>query len=540
MLRVAMVVLFAASLWAQSFDASLGGSQLYQSSGLQTNYQWGKLSGWVGTGYANGVEFGGLLSAQVTQQDRIDAGDQRLSGFLDVDAYDTHSFPVRGLGFVKSDLQHTSTLQVFSGLLSEETYAPYLHSFSTGRFSNTLMSAVLYQRKWGSFRFHSLNLVGGDISSIQSLGWTPSSKWRFAGAAGMGSGAPYAAGAGEYSDGRWHVRSSYTVADHSFHRQEGLVNTEPIGFNLRADFKPAEAVKLGFAHENSLTYMLNYPTALGHFNSVFATASLKGFQLNANASTSLVSTSPGRTTTEIFSASRRVLPRWRSFGSFVHLDGSTTRQNYLVATNEFRINSHLALRQNYIRMNGQNSNSVGASWTSNPISFSVEQQLYVSPIAAAFGGKTVFQAWTFNLRLRTFKGTTANLDNSIAPDGRSKWGAYLSGLRYSAIAPVAEAPDFSAYVVRGVVVDEAGQGVWGIAVQIGEIIVVSGSEGEFFTHVKGAKQLPVTLVKDASLQPRPWSVQSAPGFVKGVAEKDTSSEPLRIVLATNNTSIRPK
>jgi hypothetical protein len=533
MKRLYVLLLFAATLYGQSFDGSLGGSQLYQSSGLQMNYNWNKFSGWVGAGYADGPQFGGLLSIQLNKQELVNIGDQRLSGVLDVDQFNTHSFTVRGLGFTKRS--QDSSFQFFSGLLSQESLAPYLHSSGTRIFSNSMLNAAVYQKKWGDFRFHSLNLLGSKLTSIQSLGWKPSSAWLLAGAAGIGSGSPYFAGSGEYSGRRFHLRTSYTVTDHSFHRQEGLVNTEPLGFNLRADYSPARAVNLGFAHEKSLTYMFNYPTAIGEFNSAYASVTLKGFQLNANGSISNVSTATGQSATQTYSVSRRILPRWRAFASAVHLDMPMTNQTYYVATNEFRISSRLALRQNYIRMDGQNTNSLGVTWSSNPVSFSIDQQLYVSPIAAAFGGKTVFQAWTFNIRFRTLRGATATIDTSIAPDGRTKWGTYLSGLRYSAVAPVAQTPDFSRFVVRGVVVDESGQRIWGIAVQIGDDIVISGSDGEFFTHVKGTKQLPVTLIKDASLQPIAWTVKSAPLVVQGSLESSTPAAPLRIVLAINNT-----
>ncbi len=527
MKSLVVVLLFAASLYGQSIDASVGGSQLYDSSGLQLTYEWRNFSGWAGAGYAGGPQLGGLISMKLNDRERLSGGDQRLPGFLEVDRYDTHNFTVRGFSYTRSSKD--SSIQLFSGLLTEETLTPYLHSFSSKSFSHASMNAVLYQKKWGAFRLHSLNLMGDKLTSIQSLSWKPSTKLLFAGAAGLGSGSPYVAGSGEYTSRQFHFRGSYTVTDRAFHRQEALVNTEPLGLNVRADYKPFSKLSFGAEHEHTTTYLRNYPIAVATFNSVYVSASMKGFQLNGSASTSNVNTYPGQMKTEVFSVTRRILPRWRSFASVVRLDSPLVKQTYYVAMYEFRINSHLAVRQNYNRMNGQNSNSLGVTWSSNPISFSIDQQLYISPIAAAFGGKTVFQAWTFSIRFRSFRGTTANIDTSVGPDGRTKWGTYLSGLRYSAVAPVAEAPAFSNYVVKGVVVDEAGKGVWGIAVQIGDVIVVSGRDGEFFTHVKGAKQLPVSIMKDASLQPLAWMVRSAPPVVAGVPESSASAG-LRIVV----------
>jgi hypothetical protein len=36
--------------------------------------------------------------------------------------------------------------------------------------------------------------------------------------------------------------------------------------------------------------------------------------------------------------------------------------------------------------------------------FNVDNEVYVSPLRAAFGGKTVFQAWTFSIRLVRLTG----------------------------------------------------------------------------------------------------------------------------------------
>jgi hypothetical protein len=87
-----------------------------------------------------------------------------------------------------------------------------------------------------------------------------------------------------------------------------------------------------------------------------------------------------------------------------------------------KVNSRLAIRQNYNRMNGQNNFSAGGEWRSKRLSFTVDQQVYMSPLAAAFGGKSVFQAWTFGVRFRSFHGTQANINTYIDPNGKMQWG----------------------------------------------------------------------------------------------------------------------
>ena len=66
------------------------------------------------------------------------------------------------------------------------------------------------------------------------------------------------------------------------------------------------------------------------------------------------------------------------------------------------------------------------------------------------------------------------MNTFVGPDGRLQWGGYLSGLRYDAVGPSnSNSPGFSKYIIRGTVVDEAGKGVGGIAIQIGDEIVLS-------------------------------------------------------------------
>lgn len=532
------VLLLAVASYGQSFDATLGSSQLFNSSGIVSTYKLSNnVSGWLGLGYAGKPQYGSFMSMQFNQRERINVGDQRLSGFLDVDEFDTHSFTVRGISFTSSDPQRSLT--VFSGLLTTENWAPYLHSYSTATFSNSALGAVVYSRKWGTLKFHSLNLMGEKLTSIQSLGWRPSKTWLFAGAAGLGSGSPYFAGSGEYTAHKLDLRAAYTAMDHSFHRQEALVDTEPLGFNFKAKYKPKKTVNFEFSRESLLTYALGQPTATGVFDTGSASAILKGFELSGSASSSDVNVA-GRAsslaqTMQIFSASRKITSRWRSFGSLVHLDAPAMNQNFFVAINEYKVNSRLTLRQNYTRTNGQNSNSVGISWSSNPISFSIDQNLYISPLAAAFGGKTVMQAWTFNIRLRLWHGTTGNADTFVAPDGSTKWGGYLSGLRYSSVAPATHELEFSKYIVRGVVADEFGRGVWGIAVKVGNETVVSGEDGTFFLYVKNPKTQSMAVDLASSLQSG-WGVQSAPASVQGVPE--TNNEVVRIVVSRTERASR--
>lgn len=73
---------------------------------------------------------------------------------------------------------------------------------------------------------------------------------------------------------------------------------------------------------------------------------------------------------------------------------------------------------------------------------------------------------------------------------------------------------FSKYVVRGKVVNEDGEGIWGIAVKVGNELIVSDSAGDFFTHVRNSKPLPISVSASNSLQTIGWALVNAPTVAK--------------------------
>jgi hypothetical protein len=534
--RICPVLLLAlsAASQAQTVSTTLGGSEIYNAYGIQTEYRWHNITGWTGLGYSDGVKVGAYAQVPLMRNSVLGVGDQMLSAYLDVDEFDTHAFTVRGLAYSRQSKD--ARFELFTGLLSEESELPYLHmSSTTGQnLARTPVVALLYQRKLSQkVQVHAFSMGGDKFTSIESVGWRPSNKWNFAAAGGVGSNAPYLAGSGDLHLQRADLRASYTVAGKDFHRdQHPNYSTEPIGFNARFSATPAPAVKLILDREQQRSFVNSMPVVQSTFNSASLLSIFKGFQFSPSVSTTTTSNTSGQTLTETFSASRRILPFWRSFGAYIYMQSPAFQQKTYVATNEFRLSPRLAIRQNYNRINGQNNFSCGGQWLSNRLSFSVDQQVYVSPLAPAFGARSVFQAWTFNIRLRGPHATTANVNTFVDPQGHMEWGGYLSGLRYDAVAPVVNtSPTFSKYILRGSVVDETGNGVWGIAVSIGGDMVISDENGEFFLHVKGPRSLTLVVDPTASLQPKPWRLQTAPPTVQGWLENG-SGEPVRLVVNT--------
>lgn len=538
---IASLLLASAALMAQKerqVSTTLGGDQMFGTYGLQTQFKHGNLSGWTGMGMndENHLIYGAYLQIPIGKT-IIGAGDQILPGLLDVDEYDTHNFTARGLSVNR--ISKTSSLQAFSGYLTQEYDFPYLHTGSThyGSLDKKVVSSLTYQRRLSEdVQMHTLMLLGDKLTSITSVGWEPSDRWKFAGAMGMGSGEPYFAVRGDFHSRRFESLNSYTVASRDFRRQQTpIYSNESLGLNSRVVLTPTRRLKIRLEHDKSVTYLNSYPTVVSTMDSANLNVNLKKTQLNSAVSRVESDRLMGHTLIEVLSASRTVVPRWRVFGAFINFRSPIVRESTSIVTNEFKVSNRLNLRQNYNHMGGQNNYSFGGTLLTNRLSFSVDQQVYISPVASSFGAKSVFQAWTFNVRLRTPHSTSVNLNTIVSPDGKMQWGGYLNGLRYSAVAaPQDTSPTFSKYAVQGKVVDENGKGVEGIALMVGAETVLSDSNGEFFTHVKNTKQMPFAVVADASIQQLRWTLTSAPTAVYGTPVG--TSAPVRVVVQMANHS----
>ena len=521
------------TIQGQSFNTTVGGDQTYNAIGLQTDFKWHTLSGWTGLGYSDGLKVGAYALIPFHHDNYLGVGDQTLPGYLDVDEYDTHTFTVRGVNLIRKINEpaipkirkgRNGSVQLFTGFLSEEENYPFLHLSATSgsNLTETPIAALLYQRRISeTLQMHSITMYSaGEYTSIGSVGWRPSRNWGLAGAGGVGANSHYLAGKGEFSFDKAEGWASYTVAGKDFHREETpFYSSDSLGFNGKLTLKPASSVKLILDSERNRVFIPSLLSITDSENTASTYASVKGTQLGSSVGFVSTSNLPGHTLSEISSVSRQILPRWRAFGAFIYMKSPTFDQKTFVTTNEFRVSPRLSTRQNYNRMNGQDNLTFGGQWMSNLISLSVDNQVYMSPLAPALGGKSVFQAWTFNIRFRTPHGTNTHLNTFVTQQGQIMWGGYLGGLRYDAVGPTASgSPSFSKYVIQGKVIDTNGRGVWGIAINIGNETVVSDTDGSFFTHVKNTKPFPFIVAADISPQTARWSIASAPASAYGVPE----------------------
>jgi hypothetical protein len=544
---ILFALLLAPICTGQSIETSIGGSQMLGMVGAQSTFQDSRRFGWSGIGYQDGVRSGAYLNVPVKMfslsdvkpyryddKYRLGIGDQYLDSSLTVDEYG-HTFTGRGVSL----LYHTksSDIQAFTGVFSQDEAQSYLHAVQ--QFDMNPAGALVGQfRLSKTVSLRSLNIAGNGLTSIQSLRWSPTKSWHLNTAAGIGSNHGYLANETDYQNDHLRLRASYTVANHSFHRQDGYnFDIEPLGLNARIEVHAGQNTIIKFNHMHDLMvvpkYLYTQNSSIGTQDEADFTTSFLGFRAGAVVSANSSDTYVGKQYTGVVSLYRPILPRWNSSIAYVRNASSAQNGEAYQGRNDFRLSNHLDVSQNFSRLNGVNNNTFGGQWSSNRLSLSVDNQIYTSQAAAQFGQKSIFQAWTFSLRFRTPHGTQTHLETTVDPFGKVQWGGYLSGMRYRGIGdasdPGSNAVTFSKYVIKGSVVDENGKGVWGIAVSVGGNTVISGSDGEFFIHVKNSKQQPISVLPESSLLTSHWSLTSAPPDARGLPEGATGN-PVRVVV----------
>ncbi|MDR3573895.1 MAG: hypothetical protein P4L50_08540, partial [Anaerolineaceae bacterium] len=236
---ILFVLLLAPICGGQSIETSVGGSQMLGMVGAQSTYHDMRRFGWSGVGYQNGFRSGAYLNVPVRMfslsdvkpyryddKYRLGIGDQYLDSSLTVDEYG-HTFTGRGVSL----LYHTksSDIQAFTGVFSQDEAQSYLHSVQ--QFDMSPAGAVIGQFHLSKTVYlRSLNIAGNGFTSIQSLRWSPTKLCHLNTAAGVGSYHGYLANETDYQNDHLRLRASYTVASHSFHRQDGYnFDIEPLG-----------------------------------------------------------------------------------------------------------------------------------------------------------------------------------------------------------------------------------------------------------------------------------------------------------------------
>ncbi len=527
-------------LRGQSLDVAGGTSSFLDASGFQVGYEWQPVTGWLGLAAMNGVHVGGFLGTTYHGFD-VGAGDRYYPFVLDTDVLD-HSYIFYGRGLSVSRRSARDHWLLFGGKTALPLATPFLRAYQTDRAAG----AFFYERRLNPrLILHSFNILSDKSTSVHSLGFQVDPHWKVSAAAGVGRGRGFFAAATQYRHDWLAVTGSYTANGEGFRRLSisNLPYPERTGGNVRVTLTPLPHLGFQLGHETVLSPLLNSSQSLrATLNSASLFSSIKGFSMNAGISASRGGTFS--TQTRMFTVTRSLGRRLTAYGAILRIrtQNSQPQHLYLVTTEE-RLTRRLSLRQTFNEGTGTKSVGWGGRFLSNPLTVGIDYQTVFNPLAGGFGGRTLVQAWTVNLRIHLPGGITLHYDTFLDPFGRFRYTAFANGIRYNPAEkvlgpPVAAAqPSLGRYLVRGVVQDERGDPVWGVAVQVDGQYVYSDSQGQFFLRFRRAGEYPLKVVTERSLNPGGCQIVRAPSTVR--AEPEKTAPPVVIVVRCGASNSRP-
>ena len=301
--------------------------------------------------------------------------------------------------------------------------------------------------------------------------------------------------------------------------------------NILAVIKPTSSAILTLGHQNFLQPQSADPSApylRATVNQAQGSFDVAGFQLGAGIfqSHSTVASNAA----EAFSAARQITNSV-GFGVtyFRTISGPVPSISNLSTSIRETLSPKLSLLQVVNYSQGHANIQFGGSYVNNRFAVNVDYQTLYMPFLV----NPIFAGHQHQPAVRLFRSTQWNVQTFRSADGH---------LRYTTSADTLLTPRFGAvgsrsedefkhlrYMVRGHVQDEAGQPIEGAAIRIGEQLVFTNSDGEFFVRRNKAAALALEVVLTEFLNSAPFHLVSAPASVKAFAE--ASAPDILIVLA---------
>jgi hypothetical protein len=151
----------------------------------------------------------------------------------------------------------------------------------------------------------------------------------------------------------------------------------------------------------------------------------------------------------------------------------------------------------------------------------VDYQTVFLPFAKA-GSNQLKQVIVVSLHLQLPHGVQFNAGTNVTPLGQTRYSAYGSTYAYHGLGPGSPGASFSGAffhnIVRGQVLDPEGEPISGAALQIGNQLAISDSDGNFMLREKKPGELSLKIAFDEFAAPGKYVIVQAPQAVKATTE----------------------
>jgi len=500
-------------LHAQFITVQAGASNVVSAQGGSIGFEGPKFSSYFGAGNLGGIFGMGSYAKTTIGSHQVTLGDQPILFDLPTDIFNTsHFLLTRGVGITAN--RGKTNLFIFAGGTAVASGTQF---FQTAKMDSRAGMLFADAPLSANLHFHSKTVISRQFTSIQSLDWRPRKWLETDVAAGVGSGKPYFAATSDLERNWLSLKAGYISAGDQFRRvtAPSVYASEVYRENVLAVMKFSSGAVVTLGRQNFLQPQgtdFSAPYLRATVNQAQGSFDVAQFRLGAGLFQS--HSSLASNLAQAFSAARRITNNVDAgIGYFRTLSGPVPPVSSLSTSIRETVSPKLSLLQIVNYSQGRTNAQFGGSYITNRIAVSVDYQtLYMPFLVNPFS-----QGISITLQVRLFRSLQLNAQTFRSADGHLRytaWGNALLTNRFHALGSNGDdAFKHARYMVRGRVQDQAGRAVEGAAIRVGEQLVFTNADGEFFVRRNKAGTLPLEVVLTEFLNSAPFHLVSAPPAV---------------------------
>jgi hypothetical protein len=530
-LAAGALVLAEPRVSAQLIELNGGLSSIYQAEGGTVTLHGRGYQVDVSAGIVTGRAVGGAEVAYNYRHSEIVVGTEQLRLNLPTDLFNDYHRLVGVGAAVRKTTKAGTRLEVFGGETSN-------------RFDTPLFEGIRAEKPAGAFllekslsprlRLFTQAVYASKLSVIESAAWKPLEGMELGLSAGLGAGAPYGAGSVILKRPQFDLKAGYIGVGSHFARTGSQIDLtpEPVRENVLFTWHSHGDAKLTLtggrqnfvvvdpAGSTGSASLPDAPSSISTLDQLSGSIRLERIAFTASL---LQSSYKGAGNVSFAVAASRTISRELRvqasyFESHPHGPGTATVNRTLVGSAQEVVTSRISANQTATLSNGQTNISFGGSILSNRGTASVDYATYYVPSRPE---NPFQQALILDVQLNLFGRVTAHAATFMGATGKLLYTAdvHASQGLDGAVAPtVVQHVSLGECVLRGRVVDRAGNAVEGAALSIDGKILYSDSDGRFFLRDKKPQVHEYEILLDRFLDGTNWRVVSRPMRMQSTRE----------------------
>ena len=524
-LALAGFVAFGTPAGAQSVvEVSGGGSSLLGGYGITTSVWRDGVEGWLGLGYLDGFRAGAFVRRGFGR-DTLRLGNDALAIRYPTDVFSNgYGLLVQGGSWSRTGTR--TVVAVFGGASAAGLSAP---SFLAAKAQAAVGVLSLRHAVSPQLSLTGSAVIAARHTLVPGVEWRPAAGVVTALSGGLGAGRPYVASSAVVEQGRFALRASYVWNPDRFRRADvpAPMQTELHRENLLLTWQAAPEFSIGIGRQNFIQDSADSHTPVSASgNSVFAGGRVRDFRLSAGV---YDSRSDGLRNLSTYLAVGRRFTGWLDLEGFLLQSRPTGRPATTtpILNLRERVSSRVSLMQQINLQRGTPRIQFGGSLLTSVGEIGVDYQIVHQPFAPFDPFRS---ALSLTARLQLGRYSTS-LGTYVQPDGRVDYAASAGTFLYLGefgVQPqrIGGGGGIARYVIRGRVVDEAGEPVEGAALALNGEMVFTNSRGDFMLRTRRPARHTLEVRLDEFLLPGHWEVARAPEQVTAAAEERAVTIPI--------------